>query len=209
MVDVELYGGRRGYIEHTLARTRHALGAYRSVRDIDWAAVRRLAFVCKGNICRSPYASARARVCGVPAVSFGLETMGDQPADSAAARNALSRGIDLSAHRTTRLETAVLADGDLIIVFEPAQLAQVQRRFGDRARATLLGIWARPSRPHIHDPYGSSDRYFQQCFAVIDGNIAKLVEYMPLSGAPAAGVPTAKTPCERAAHVESCGRMRI
>ncbi|MGA8161147.1 MAG: hypothetical protein WCB76_10090, partial [Acidobacteriaceae bacterium] len=71
------------------------------------------------------------------------------------------------------------------IVFEPAQLAEVRRRVGDRTPATLLGIWSRPIRPHIQDPYGRSDRYFQQCFSVIDANIAKLVERMARDGAPA------------------------
>ena len=209
MVDVELYGGRRAYLEHIRARMLHALGAYRSVRDIEWAAVRRLAFVCKGNICRSPYACARARFSGVPAVSFGLKTLGDQPADPAAARNALYRGIDLSAHRSAQVESTLLTDGDLIIVFEPTQLREIRRRFGVGARSTLLGIWSQPLRPYIHDPYGSSDRYFNQCFGVIDGNIAKLVEHMALNGPPATGSPTAEISCGRAAHEESRNGMPI
>ena len=186
MLDAELYGGRRAFLEHIRARALSALGVYRGARDIQWAAVQRLTFVCKGNICRSPYACARARSLGVPAVSFGLETSGGQPADPSASKNALIRGIDLSAHRSARIDSPRIAAGDLIIVFEPAQLVEVRRRIGDGVVVNLLGIWSRPSRPYIHDPYGLSDRYFQQCFSVIDANITEIVARMKSNGAPAA-----------------------
>ena len=186
MIDIELYGGKRGIIEHVWARALYALGAYGNVSDIEWPNVKRLVFVCKGNICRSPYASFRARSLGVSAVSYGLGAAEGAPADPIAQKNALLRGVDLSAHRSEGMDSTRLADGDWVMVFEPAQLAEVRRRFDDRTPAALLGIWSSPSRPHIQDPYGRSDRYFQQCFSVIDDNILKLVERMVKSGAPAA-----------------------
>lgn len=179
MVDVELYGGKRGFAEHVRVRALYALGAYRHARDFDWTDVRRLAFVCKGNICRSPYASAVARALGAPSVSFGLEASNGAPADPVAHRNALARGVDLSAHRSRRLESCCIAKGDLFVVFEPWQFSKIIRRSTAREPAlSLLGIWARPLRPHIEDPYGRSDRYFQQCFSVIDANVAELVRRM-------------------------------
>jgi protein-tyrosine phosphatase len=185
MVDVELYGGRRGYLEHVRTRALYALGAYRSARDIEWAAVTRLVFVCKGNICRSPYASARARLLGVPATSFGLDAAEGAPADPAAWRSARSRAVDLSAHRSARLESCGITDDDLLVVFEPSQLAEIRRRRSDRMpRVTLLGIWAQPIRPHIEDPYGRSDRYFQRCFSIIDASVAELIRRMAGGSAP-------------------------
>jgi protein-tyrosine phosphatase len=179
MIDVELYGGGRGYREHVRTRALYALGAYRSARDIEWAAVTRLVFVCKGNICRSPYASAKARLLGVPSASFGLEAAEGAPADPAASRTAHSRAVDLSAHRSARRESCRITDDDLLVVFEPSQLAEIRRWRADRMpRATLLGIWAQPIRPHIQDPYGRSDRYFERCFSIIDANIAELVRRM-------------------------------
>jgi protein-tyrosine phosphatase len=175
MVDVELYGGRRGYLEHVRARALYALGAYRGARDIEWAAVKRLVFVCKGNICRSPYASARARLLGAATASFGLHAAEGARADPAAWRTARSRAVDLSAHRSARRESCPIEDGDLLVVFEPEQLAEIRRQ--DRtARVTLLGIWAPPLRPHIQDPYGTSDRYFERCFSIIDTNVTELVK---------------------------------
>jgi protein-tyrosine-phosphatase len=122
---------------------------------------------------------------GIQAASFGLDAADGAPADPAASQNALLRGIDLSGHRSARLESARLADGDLVIVFEPRQISEVRRRIGGSTPTELLGVCSRPVRPHIQDPYGMSDKYFQRCLAVIDANIAALFEYMARSSAPA------------------------
>jgi protein-tyrosine phosphatase len=180
MVDLELYGGKRGLLSHFQARALYALGAYRNPCDIDWASVRRLVFICKGNICRSPYASVRAHSLGIPAASFGLEAAEGAPADPIALRNARLRGVDLSIHRSARMESADIGNGDLVIVFEPWQLAEVARRTACPAPVSLLGVWAHPIRPHVADPYGRSDRYFQQCFSLIDANVAALVGRMKM-----------------------------
>jgi protein-tyrosine phosphatase len=175
MVDLELYGGRRGYVFHLAARTMGALGAYRRLGALDWGTVTRLVFVCKGNICRSPYAAARAQQLAVEATSFGLDAIDGAPANSDAARCALARQVDLSAHRSSRLEQSRIREGDLLIVFEPSQLSAIHQRCGAGPLTTsLMGIWAQPSRPYIRDPYGASDRYFQQCFALIDANVHQL-----------------------------------
>lgn len=178
MLDVELYGGKRGFLEHAMARALYALGTYRNISEINWASVGRLAFVCVGNICRSPYASARARALGVPATSFGLAAADGAPADPVASRNALLRGVDLSAHRSVRAEPSAFAKDDLIIVFEPRHLAEICRRGAHELPMSLLGVWAQPIRPHVQDPYGRGDRYFQECFSVIDANVAALVRNM-------------------------------
>ena len=179
-MNFERYGGPRGYLSHIRARALHAFGRYGGVVDVDWPSVRRLVFVCKGNICRSPYASARARSLGLEAVSFGLETAGGAPADPVAARNAISRGLDLSGHCSVQLEESHIAENDLLIVFEPVQLAKVRQRCRGRPfTVSLMGIWALPLRPHVHDPYGRSDRYFQECFAIIDANVNALSRRMP------------------------------
>lgn len=189
MLDVELYGGKRGFLEHSRARVLYALGMYRKVCDIDWSAVGRLVFVCAGNICRSPYASARARSLGVAAASFGLTATDGAPADPVASRNALLRGLDLSSHRSAKAEPSSFVTRDLVIVFEPWHLAEISR-WREIPPASLIGVWARPIRPHIQDPYGRSDRYFQQCFSVIDANIEAMVRKMVRDGASRCGEDT-------------------
>ena len=186
MVDVEVFGGRRGYIGHLYARALYALGSYRSTDNISWDAISRLVFVCHGNICRSPYACARARELGVNSISFGLAAADGALADESASRNALLRGVDLSTHRSVRLRAPLLNHGDLVVVFEPRQLAKVFREsVVDLAGITLMGIWDRPVYPHIQDPFGRSDRYFQRCFSAIDRNIDVLATRIAAYEAPA------------------------
>lgn len=208
MLDTELYGGKRGYLEHIRTRVWHALGAYNRALDIEWGSIRRLVFVCKGNICRSPYATGRARLLGAPAVSFGIETSVGNPADPAASKNALLRGVDLSAHRTARLESSRIAIGDLVIGFEPGQLAEIRRRSSICTPAvSLLGLWAHPNRPYIHDPYGRTDRYFQQCLSVIDANVAQIVGRMSVGRVRSATDDTVEMRIPTAIQQNSCGRL--
>lgn len=186
MIDTELYGGKRAYVAHLRASALYALGSYRSARRVKWSAVERLVFVCHGNICRSPYASARARALGARAISLGIEAADGAGANEEAARNALRRGVDLRDHRSMRLLPSLIEPGDLVVAFEPVQLLRVmQKNVKITAGLTLLGVWVRPVRPHIQDPYGRSDRYFQQCFSAIDLNTHELVARMAAHRAPA------------------------
>lgn len=186
MIDLELYGGKRAYVAHLRACASYAMGSYRSARSVEWGSVERLVFVCQGNICRSPYACARAHALGARAISFGLEAVDGAGANEDAARNALRRGIDLKDHRSTRLLSSLIAPGDLIVAFEPVHLLRVtQQNVTSPTGLTLLGLWARPVRPHIQDPYGRTDRYFQQCFAAIDLNTHELVTRLAAHRAPA------------------------
>jgi protein-tyrosine phosphatase len=186
MIDVQMYGGKRGFLAHIRALILYTLGAYGGVEDVDWSSVTRLVFVCLGNICRSPYAEAKARSMGMASISLGLSAENGASADAAALKNALLRGVDLSAHHATRLEPGCLLDGDLVIVFESWQVSEVRRRLGSQTPVKLLGIWSTPKRPHIHDPYGHRDGYFQQCFSIIDTSLGGLAANMRRADAPAA-----------------------
>lgn len=176
MVGFEHYSGKRGYLEHLRSRLLYSLGAYRQARRVRWANVQRLVFVCKGNICRSPYAAEKSRLLGVPAISFGLEAKQGATADAAAVRNAGRRGVDLSPHRSTVFDLYELQGSDLVIVFEPKQWVEIRRRIGGpRSRLTLLGIWSKPTIPYIQDPYGRNDDAFQRCYTAIDTHVLEVV----------------------------------
>ncbi len=192
MIDVELYGGRRAYLAHLWSRALYECGSYRAARRINWGTIARLVFVCKGNICRSPYAAERARTLGVRAVSFGLDATDGACADEAASRIALLRGIDLSAHRSLRLRASLIEKDDLVVAFEPWHLRRLLRQdMADPAGITLIGLWAQPVLPRIQDPYGRRDRYFYRCFSTIDLRIHELLKHMSTHHAPAnvSGIP--------------------
>ena len=69
------------------------LGLYRQYGPADRGEVRRLVFVCKGNICRSPFAEAVARAAGADAVSYGLDARDGLPANPSAIRTARKFGL--------------------------------------------------------------------------------------------------------------------
>jgi len=167
----EHYGSRRGYVRTCWYRICYLTGGYRSYRQIDWTSVERLVFVCKGNICRSAYAEAVAKSLGVDSVSCGVDTRTGFPANELAIREAEAKGIDLSKHRTTPMQSLAIRDSDLFVAMEPWQIECIGREFGEKYRCSLLGLWGRPVNPHIQDPYGASSVYFSNCFNYIEKSV--------------------------------------
>lgn len=152
------------------------VGHFHEYGAVDWSQVERLVFVCKGNICRSAYAEARASSARFPAVSFGIEARPDTSADASAIIHAAARNVSLSAHRTTPLKAFAHQPGDLLVCMEPPQAKIVTKLFADRTpQVTLLGLWARPARPWLSDPYGSADGYWCTCLDTIDSGIEQMV----------------------------------
>ena len=152
------------------------LGRFHQYRTVDWSQVERLVFVCKGNICRSAYAEARASSACFPAVSFGIEAHPDASADASAITYAAARNVFLSAHRTTSLEAFAHQPGDLLVCMEPPQAKIVVKFFADSTpQVTLLGLWAQPARPWLSDPYGSGDGYWCTCLDTIDSGINQML----------------------------------
>jgi protein-tyrosine phosphatase len=168
------FGSGRGLARLLLSRGAAAAGRYRAFETIDWARVERLVFVCSGNICRSPYAERRAVLAGVPSISLALRGEAGRPADPAARAAARRAGIDLEAHRAATFDDAALGADDLLVAMEPWQARDLAARFPSH-QVTLLGLWSRPRRPHLHDPYTLSPAYFGTCFRIINSGVAALI----------------------------------
>lgn len=170
------YGGMRALLYHLAATSQMHLGRFREYQAIDWSRVERLVFVCKGNICRSAYAQARASSDCFPAVSFGIEAGSGAAADASTITHAAERNISLAPHRTTSLKSFVHRSGDLLVCMEPPQAKIVVEHFADSAaQVTLLGLWTRPARPWLFDPYGSGDGYWRTCLDTIDNGIDRML----------------------------------
>lgn len=175
MIDFERFGGRRAFLTLLGSRASDIFGVYRPMRALDWAHLKRLVFICKGNICRSPYAQARVNALGLDAVSFGMDTTDHVPANETAIRVAAERGLNLDAHRARQLRKGDLGPHDLAIFFEPDHLEVFRGIDAGHRHLTLLGLWGNARRPFIADPYGRSPRYFNECFSVIDRSADALV----------------------------------
>lgn len=168
------YGSRSGFVLTWWHRCRYLLGGYREYRRVDWKSTGRLVFVCKGNICRSAFAEAVARSLGVEAISCGLETRTGLPADADAMNAASRKGIDLGGHKTTPLHSLALRKDDLLIAMEPWQAERLGRELNQEYACTLLGLCGGFISPHIPDPYGSPEAYFDNCFDYIEKSVHEI-----------------------------------
>ncbi len=185
-------GGKRALLRSALTWAAvTATGARRHVAPVR-TPVRRLVFVCAGNICRSPFGEYFARQLGLPAVSMGLQADPGKPANPSAARHAAGHGVDLSAHRSQRVSAEALRPDDLVLGFELWHVEALEALAGPSGPPVrLLGGYA--GSPHLFDPYGLSDEAFACSFE----RIARAVRALQGGAAgaiPAAAVDPARTP---------------
>lgn len=171
------FGTARGLARLWLAQLDAIRGRFRRFERVEWGRVRRIVFVCAGNICRSPYAEGRVRAFGFPTASVGISGVSGQAADPQALATAGQLGIDLRHHLSRNISDFAPEAGDLLVALEPRQAEALAARYASDAsvQVTLLGLWSKPRRAHLHDPHTLSPAYFRTCFAVIDGAVATLL----------------------------------
>lgn len=175
------YAGLRRTLRCAAMQLRLRLGGYRSHQNIQWGRVKRLVFVCRGNLCRSPYAEARARAMCLPARSFGLDVVQDRRdlVNERAGKNAEKRYVDLNNHTSRTLTDMDLNEGDLVLGMEPWHLEQLKERgLPDGCQLSLMGLWADHKAVVILDPYGQDDECFQSCFDQIDSALLGLAGHV-------------------------------
>ncbi|MBZ9646517.1 phosphotyrosine protein phosphatase [Sphingobium sp. 3R8] len=173
------FGTFRGLVRLALSYPQLMLGRSAS-RAPGPAQVRRLVFVCQGNICRSAFADVAGRRAGLNTASFGLSTTTGRAAHEPAIIAARALGHDLSDHKAIDMQDYAPQDGDLLLAMEVRQLHRLaaDARLAGLPRV-LLGRWTRPIVPHLHDPYGLDDRYMATCLRRIERAIDGLVSAFP------------------------------
>ena len=173
------FGTWRGALRLALAHAEVATGQA-AIAAPDPAQVRRLVFVCHGNICRSAYADGLARRAGMNVASFGLSTSSGKDAWPQVAERALARGLDLSQHRTTRVEDYVPLPGDYLLGMETRHLRKLAANpLTAGLPRGLLGNYANPAVPHLHDPYRLGSAYMEVCLDRIERAVAALITRYP------------------------------
>ena len=165
------YGSIRGFLRTKKYLFLYYIGRYKKYQNINWQDVKRLVFVCKGNICRSAYAEAVAKSLSVDAVSFGIDTVDQKPADADAIYSADKKGVKLDNHRTTSFASFEFKPGDLFVAMEPSHLDFLEHSHAHSIPMTLAGLWGATTSPHIEDPYGKSPAYFANCFDYLESSV--------------------------------------
>lgn len=172
------YVGKTKMLFNLMSTVKFHLGFFNSYADIDWKKVSRIVFVCKGNICRSPYAEIRAKQLGINASSIGLHTKEGSAANVDAIKNAFYRDVNLDAHRARIYESLEFTSSDLVICMEPWHVKRFKDIDNSHCQITLLGLWCSQKKIIISDPYGKPDMFFEDCFLMVDdalNNIKKFI----------------------------------
>ncbi|MEJ2043914.1 MAG: hypothetical protein P8X74_18300 [Reinekea sp.] len=156
------YGSKKGLAKYYLYKWCYYLGFFRNYRIDNYRDAKRLVFVCAGNICRSPLAEAVGKAEGLNVHSFGLSTRGGDMADERAKAYGQKIGLDLSGHRTNRVEDYTYRTGDILVVMEPKHIKMYRAR-DKQAPIVLLGITGKNKVPYIQDPYSANECFFNRC----------------------------------------------
>ncbi len=147
---------------------------------------RTLLFLCKGNICRSPFAERFARQqAGDGSLLFlsaGIDVSTPNPPPLPAVSAAQQFDVEMTDHRSQPLTMEMMQKTDAIFVMEIPQLNQLKRQFPfaadkiyplalfeDRETAPAGGY----EKYNIQDPYGKSASEFLRCYR----RISRCVNY--------------------------------
>jgi protein-tyrosine-phosphatase/predicted ATP-grasp superfamily ATP-dependent carboligase len=164
-------------------RARLALAPLHSRRALQRArSARRVLVLCKGNICRSPYAAARlgaaARRHGIAIRSAGFLAAG-RPTPERFAAAARRRGVELGSHRSLQLDPALVAWADLVLLMDEDN-AHLLAASGLRPRVPVLWLGALDPGDGIEitDPYDADGDGIEQCLDRLDRCIELLAELL-------------------------------
>src|SRR5262249_46616035 len=117
-------GGRTALWALPVIRGQRAQEARRAICD-----ARQLLFVCKGNVCRRPFAERYARERlnhGVVVRSAGYYRRANRPCPTLGIEAARAQGVDLSGHRSTELTESMVREADAVFVFDYDALARLE-----------------------------------------------------------------------------------
>ena len=146
----------------------------------------RIAFVCLGNICRSPMADVvLSQLLDDAGLSTQVEVTssgtGDwhmgQPMDPRAAAQLLAEGYDASAHRAKQFDASWL-ENDLVLAMDSSNLAAISNGAGESDRVRMFRTFdplADPSDLDVPDPFYGGDEGFVDVLAMVERTCRKLL----------------------------------
>lgn len=150
--------------------------------------VRRVLFVCTGNICRSPVAHyallhelEQVSVQGIAVESAGTLDIGSQPAKKDLVEIASPLGVDLSPHQSTHIAEEHIVRSDIIFVMELAHRKEILKRFpGCGDKLFLLSLFDyKYNGVDIQDPLGRGGPAYRHSFQRICQLVRELAGMFP------------------------------
>jgi low molecular weight protein-tyrosine phosphatase len=156
----------------------------------------RIAFVCLGNICRSPMAqvvltelvesSGLAGKVEVTSCGTGTWHLGE-PMDPRAAAQLKTGGYDASAHRARKYDPTWL-ENDLVLAMDAQNLEDITDGRGSDERVRMfrsLDPLADPDDLDVPDPFYAGDESFVQVLDIVERTCRQILDELqelPLQG---------------------------
>jgi len=153
---------------------------------------RSVLFVCKGNICRSPFAEHLAsklqgerQSSEIRFASAGLHVSQPIPSPENAIQVARQFGVDLEGHRSMAISRELVESYDMIIAMEAWQYVELRSSFALHQKKMFLLPLLDPNRLgeeygyadfNIQDPYGGPRSAFEKCFERISRYLEKWIK---------------------------------
>jgi predicted ATP-grasp superfamily ATP-dependent carboligase/protein-tyrosine-phosphatase len=130
-----------------------------------------VAFICKGNICRSPFAERLAQQLFAGEKEFtsaGYYPQAGRECPAEAITAGMLMNVDLSLHRSQRLTAERLQEVDVAFVFDYENYLRVRTEFRQaRQKVFPIGILAAEQPLWIEDPFGNDLEFFRHTYEQI------------------------------------------
>jgi protein-tyrosine phosphatase len=150
---------------------------------------RSILFICKGNICRSPFAERLVAKYLNDSQRYNISSAGiyvDEPKSPPpeAISSALTFGINLHDHKSRPIRYSLMEEHDIIIAMEAWQYKYLRELFIEfEQKIFLFPLLPHDGREHskgylkynIQDPYGKYINEFEECFNRIDSCAKSLI----------------------------------
>lgn len=149
------------------------INAFR-IRKIDkdmWSAAKNIVFVCRGNICRSPFAEYFAKTV-IPNKNFesvGTVNLTHRLSPLNALVAAKEFGVDLSTHSSKHIDDIDLANTDLFIVMDKLNYFELKDLNIPEHKIAFL------APDELHDPYKKELKEYESVYGQIKSCIEALI----------------------------------
>ena len=157
---------------------------------------RRILFICKGNICRSPFAEKLSRkilsdkdLDRISVESAGFMAIPSESPPKEAISSALYFGVHLEGHIPIKVDKQMMQNSDMILVMEVAHQNILKNNFHwKKNNIYILPLYANTkddynsktiyNKYNISDPYGKDEDVFMKCYIQIENCIHGLMKYI-------------------------------
>jgi protein-tyrosine-phosphatase/predicted ATP-grasp superfamily ATP-dependent carboligase len=161
MIFMEHYGKICGMINEKIRKTFLYINNRYKMVGFSRRNIKKILFICYGNICRSPFAERYAKKVLIK--SYQIESAGFYHEDGRTCpenikRVAMNWAIEMKNHRSKRVNKEMVDKAELIVAMDLENVTNLEREFpGASMRTILLGPLGKEKNLIIEDPYNKDD----------------------------------------------------